>query len=67
MNQTNNTGSIYVFFLNHLRPERSMSLIATAIAGNITKVVNALISRDDEEELIPKFDSRIPTPACSRI
>jgi len=44
-----------------------MSLIATAIAGNITKVVNALISKDAEEELIPMFDSRIPTPACSRI
>jgi len=44
-----------------------MSLMATAIQGSINKVVMALISRDVEAELRPRFERRTPTPACSRI
>lgn len=53
--------------IKYLLPETSMSLIATAIAGSINKVVIALISRDAEDELRPKFERRTPTPAWSRI
>jgi hypothetical protein len=52
---------------NYLLPEISMSLMATAIQGSINNVVRALISRDVEAELRPKFERRTPTPACSRI
>lgn len=51
----------------YLLPETSMSLMATAIQGSISRVVTALISKDADDELIPKFERRIPTPACSRI
>jgi hypothetical protein len=44
-----------------------MSLMAIAILGSINKVVTALIRKDDEVELSPRFERRKPTPACSRI
>lgn len=51
----------------YLRPEMSINLIATAIEGSINNVVRPLISKDAEEEPIPKFERRTPTPAFSRI
>jgi hypothetical protein len=53
--------------IKYLLPEISISLMATAIEGSINKVVSALISRDEEAELMPKFERRTPTPASSRI
>lgn len=44
-----------------------MSLMATAMHGSINNVVIALISKDEEAALMPIFDRRTPTPACSRI
>jgi hypothetical protein len=50
-----------------LRPETSMSRMARPMHGNIRKVVRALMRIDAESELIPRFDRRTPTPACSKI
>jgi len=51
----------------YLLPDISMSLMATAIQGNINKVVTQLIRKDAEVEPRPRFERRYPTPACSRI
>jgi len=44
-----------------------MNLMAIPIDGSINKVTRALIRMDDEVLLIPRFERRTPTPACSRI
>lgn len=52
---------------NHLLPETSMSLMATAIQGSINKVVNALMRNEADSEPIPRSERRTSTPASSRI
>lgn len=52
---------------NYLLPDISISLMAMPILGSINNVVRALIRRDAESELMPIFESRTSTPACSRI
>jgi len=44
-----------------------MNFIAIPIEGSINKVTRPLIRMDAEVLLIPRFERRIPTPACSRI
>lgn len=44
-----------------------MSLMAIAIQGSIQNVVMMFTRKEADIELSPKFDSRAPTPACSRI
>lgn len=51
----------------NLLPATSTNLIATAMQGSISKVVNALIRKDADSEPIPKLERRTSTPACSRI
>ena len=51
----------------NLLPATSMNLMAIPIDGSINKVTRALIRMDDEVLLIPRFERRTPTPACSRI
>lgn len=51
----------------NLLPATSTNLIATAMQGSISKVVNALIRKDEDSEPIPKLERRTSTPACSRI
>ena len=51
----------------NLLPATSMNFIAIPIEGSINKVTRPLIRMDAEVLLIPRFERRIPTPACSRI
>jgi len=53
--------------LTNLLPEISISLMATPMDGSINKVVRTLIRIDVESELMPMFERRTPTPACSKI
>lgn len=52
---------------DHLRPEMSMSLMATPMQGSINKVVNALMRNEADSEPSPMFERRTSTPASSRI
>lgn len=53
--------------VKYLLPAISMSFMARAIQGSINKVVNALMRKDADVVLRPKFERRTETPASSRI